>query len=140
LSKFVTTVLAAHLTGAVLVAPATGNVYRESWQRSYVDPSRSKIIKVAYYTSPSYRLDHASVYFHDDRVAITLWQQPPSGTPVTSAVVRCAAVRMGEPLRGRRRIDGKTHRHPPPADPSIRRFKLKRAHCPKPGVVRHHLE
>lgn len=132
-------VLAA-LGGAPAAEDAAGKgprVYRESWQRSYVNPKRPKIIKVAYYTSPSYRLDHASVYLHDDRVAITLWQQPPEGTPVTSAVVRCATVRLGEPLRGRTRIDGKTHRHPPPADPSIRGFKLKHAHCPKPSVVRH---
>ena len=137
----VTAVLAAALCASA--AADQGDRHAESWQRSYVDPRRPKAIKLAYETSPSYTLDHVSVYFHDDRVAFTIWLRPPEdGALVTSAVVRCTLVRMGEPLRGRRRIDGKTHRHPSQEgqDPLMQSFSLRRAHCPRAKVRRHHLE
>lgn len=129
------------LAGAVLCGGATavdGRPYAAAWQRSYVNPKRPDVIKVAYRTEPATALDHASVYLHDDRVTITIWLTA-SGQVPASGVVRCAAVRMGEPLRGRRRFDGKTHRHPkqPAEDPLVRELKLKRAACPKPKVVRH---
>jgi hypothetical protein len=131
---------------ALLVVPAAAgdasHMRAMSWQRSYVNPHHPAVIKVAYHTSPARSLDHVSVYFHDDRVAITLWRSGGHGQAVMSGVARCATVRMGEPLRGRTRIDGKTHRHPSEenADPLVRELKLKRAHCSKPKVVRHHYE
>jgi hypothetical protein len=146
LSKYLATALLAVGAGAMLMADAAGSgrkAHREAWQRSYVSPKRPKVIKVAYETSPSYGLDHASVAFHRDRVTVTVWVHGPKhGQAVTSLVVRCASVRMGEPLRGRRRFDGKTHRHPSHhgADPLMRTFSLKHNHCPKPKVVRRHYE
>lgn len=126
---------------AALQADAAGeeSVYREAWQRSYVNPRHPNVIKIAYFTSPYTLLDHASVYFHSDRVSITIWVRSQGQVP-DSGTVRCASVRMGEPLRGRRRFDGKTHRHPHQPARLGEDFKLKSAHCPKPKVVRHHYE
>jgi hypothetical protein len=143
--------LACAAVVALLATPAVASeaagtgraVHRVSWQRSYVSPKRPTVIKVAYESSPSYHLDHASVYFHPDRVAVTVWVHGPKrGQVETSSVVRCAAVRMGEPLHGRKRIDGRTHRHPSQRgqDPLMRTFALRRAACPHPAVVRHHFE
>jgi hypothetical protein len=144
-ARIAASLAAMALAAAMLAGTAAGDggkAFTESWQRSYVSPEHPKVIKVAYETSPSYALDHASVYFHEDRVAITVWLRGPKhGWAVMSAVVRCATVRLGEPLRGRTRIDGKTHRHPKKAkNPFVSGFKLKRAHCPKAKVVRHHFE
>lgn len=130
--------------GAALAGAAIGEEarpYAEAWQRSYVSPKHPEVIKIAYHTEPATALDHASVYFHADRVTVTIWVAA-SGQVPASGVVRCAAIRMGEPLKGRRRFDGKTHRHPhqPAKDPLVREFKLKHADCPKPEVVRHHFE
>ena len=115
----------------------------KSWQRSYVNPKRPKVIKLEYHTQSAYELDYASVYFHPDRVAIKIWVHGPDhGQVAADLVVRCVSVRMGEPLRGRRRIDGTTHRHPRRRDVHVydRELKLKRARCPRAKVVRHHFE
>jgi hypothetical protein len=140
-SVVVVTVLAGF--GAAASSEADGharsNAFAESWQRSYVSPRRPTVIKVAYLTSPDTRLDHAKVVFTRRRVAVTVYVGGPP-VLVTSAVVRCASVRMGERLRGRRRIDGATHRHPNHRNeaPLMRNFKLRKAHCPSPKVRRRH--
>ena len=116
------------------------HTYSIPWQRSYVNPERPKVIKIAYEASSSQFLDHASVHFHHDRVSVTIWVSS-SDQVLTNMVLRCASVRMGERLRGRRRFDGHTHRRPPrQKGPWWHSFKLKRAKCPRPKVDRHHLE
>jgi hypothetical protein len=85
--------------GTTFIASSVGDgrrVYPKSWQRSYINPKRPKVIKLEYRTESAYELDHASVYFHDDRVAITIWVHGPGHGEIGSdLVVRCVSVPDG---------------------------------------------
>lgn len=110
-------------------------IVAERWQGSFGRTTQYHI-KIAYATSPSYRVDHVVVRPRRRRIRVALFLSEPRNF-ITSTVFRCVRIRLPTRLGHRKLRDGtsQTGEDPDADSPLLARLNLPRAHCPPARAV-----